>query len=229
MNKNCVILTTTSKGEGLTNYTCDKQKYDLILIDYTSSNKTISLESSNIHYVFKANGGYKYHNIKRLLDSTHILDDYNYIWLPDWDLSFDCLDLNILFNIAEEYDLDLCQPSLSSDSYMSWNITQHNPNSKIRMTNFVEVMCPLFKTSFLKEILWTFDLNYSSWGLDFLWASLSKKNKIGIIDLMIIKHERPIRSHEWLLPNNKNANQELQEIVNKYNLTVNPTVYKVLK
>ena len=46
---------------------------------------------------------------------------------------------------------------------------------------------------------------------------------------MIIKHERPIQSHEWLLPNNKNAHQELEEMTKKYNLVFNPIVFKSLK
>ena len=229
MKKNCVILTTTSKGEGLNNYTCSGYDFDLFIIDYTSPPKQSPLVTSNAKFVFESEGGYKYHSIKRLLTTTTILDDYDYVWLPDWDLSFNCLDLHTIFSIAEQYDLDLCQPSLSSDSYISWTITQHNPELTLRITNFVEVMCPLFKSSFLKELLWTFDLNFSSWGLDFLWSSLSKEHTLGIIDAMIIKHERPIQSHEWLLPNNKNAHQELEEMTKKYNLVFNPIVFKSLK
>jgi hypothetical protein len=229
MSFNCVILTTTSNGEGLENYTYDNKNYDLFIIDYTSQKNQSPLNNNKYKFVFESEGGYKYHNIKRLLESSTIMDDYEYIWFPDWDISFNPNDLNNLFTIAKEYDLDICQPSLSEDSHISWKITQHNPNTKVRLTNFVEVMCPLFKSSFLKEVLWTLNLNYSSWGLDFLWGSLAKENKMGIIDSIVVKHERPVASHEWLLPNNQNANQELEELQNKYNLILNPQVFKALK
>lgn len=226
MNVNCVILTTTSKGEGLENYTSDN--YDLFIIDYTSQKNQSPLHNNKYKFVFESEGGYKYHNIKRLLELTTILEDYEYIWLPDWDINFNPNDLNNLFSIAKEYNLDLSQPSLSEDSHISWKITQHNPNTKVRLTNFVEVMCPLFKNTFLKEVLWTLNLNYSSWGLDFLWGSLAKENKIGIVDSIVVKHDRPISSHEWLLPNNLNANQELEELKNKYNFNLSPKVFKYL-
>lgn len=229
MKNNCVILTTTSNGEGLDYYCYDDNEFDLFVIDYTSKKSQSPIDSKYVKYVFESEGGFKYHNIKRLLNSNSILEDYEYIWLPDWDISFKHRDLQTLFMLAKQYDFDLCQPSLSIDSYMSWAITQHNPNDSVRITNFVEVMCPLFKNSFLKEVLWTLDLNYSSWGLDFLWGKLAKENKIGIIDLVSVKHERPITSHEWLLPNNQNANEELEDLKKKYNLNLNPQIIKSLK
>jgi len=224
--KNCVLLTTTSKREGIEYYSYENKNFDLFIIDYTSEKDAITFLEGNIKAIFNCNGGYKYKNIKKCIETLDILVKYDYIWLPDWDVNIPIESLNELFTLAEQYNLDLCQPSLSSDSHMSWSITEHNPDSVVRLTNFVEVMCPLFKSSFLKEVLWTFDLNYSSWGLDFLWCSIGKEKNIGIIDSVIVKHERPISSHEWILPNGKNSHQELEELQKKYNLFLNPTVLK---
>lgn len=229
MKHNCVILTTTSKGEGLEYYSFDNNNFDLFIIDYTSKKEESPITSKYVKYIYESEGGYKYHNIKNFLKSNNILEDYKYIWLPDWDISFFQSDLNKLFELAEEYDLELCQPSLTHDSHISWSITQQNFNSSVRITNFVEVMCPLFKNTFLKEVLWTLDLNYSSWGLDFLWGKLAKENKVGIIDLVTVKHERPISSHQWLLPNNQTANEELEDLKKKYNLNLSPQILKSLK
>jgi hypothetical protein len=226
--KNCVILTTTSNQEGLEYYLFNDKKFDIIIIDYTSENEGITYPSNDIKVIFESNGGYKYKNIKKCIETLDILEKYDYIWLPDWDVRISNESVNKLFMLAEQFNLDLCQPSLSSDSHMSWSITEYNPDSVVRLTNFVEVMCPLFKSSFLKEVLWTFDLNYSSWGLDFLWCEIGKEKTIGIIDSVIVKHERPISSHEWILPNGKTAHQELEELQKNYNLFLDPKVLKSL-
>lgn len=227
--KNCVVLTTTSNREGIEYYLSDARNFDLFLIDYTSENDQVKFPSNDIKAIFDCKGGYKYRNIKKCLESLDILEKYDYIWFPDWDVKISDQNINELFRLARQFNLDLCQPSLSSDSHMSWSITENNPDSTIRFTNFVEVMCPLFKSSFLKEVLWTFELNYSSWGLDFLWCSLGKEKNIGIIDQVIVKHERPISSHEWILPNGKIAQQELEELKKNYNLFLTPIVHKSLK
>lgn len=226
--KNCVILTTTSNGEGLEYYSFENKNFDLFVIDYTSEIDSSPISSDHITKVFATQGGFKYHNIKLLIETHGLLEKYDYIWLPDWDISISSSSLTRLFEIAHKYNLDLSQPSLDPDSYYSWSITLTNQESSVRITNFVEVMCPLFKTSFLKEVLWTFDLNYSSWGLDFLWSSLAENFNLGIIDSIVVKHERPISSHEWILPNNLNAHQELEELQKKYNLILEPLVIKSL-
>lgn len=226
--KNCVILTTTSNGEGLEYYTYDSKNFDLYVIDYTSGTDNSPILSNHIKELYVSNGGYKYHNIKFLIETYGLLEKYDYIWLPDWDITFSELTINKLFDLTQKFNLDLSQPSLDPDSHISWLITLNNPDTSVRITNFVEVMCPLFKTSFLKKVLWTFNLNYSSWGLDFLWSSLSEENKLGIIDSVVVKHERPISSHEWILPNNLNAHEELEEMKKKYNLNTAPHVIKSL-
>lgn len=226
--KNCVILTTTSRGEGIENYIYNTENYDLFIIDYTSEENNSPLRSFADLNVFETNGGYKYQNIKKLILKLDLLGKYDYFWFPDWDISFVENTLETLFHSAKIYNLDLCQPSLSLDSHISWSITQHNPETILRYTNFVEVMCPLFKNSFLKEVIWTFDLNFSSWGLDFLWPTISENKNIGIVDLVVVKHERPISSHEWILPNGKNAAEELNDLQKKFNLILIPKVIKSL-
>jgi len=225
----CIILTTTKNLEGLKQYgNQSNELFDLVVIDYTSKLNESPARKEVIHMVYENLGGFKYQSIKKLLDETNILELYEYFWFPDWDIEVDIESIETMVEIASSYNLSLSQPSLSDDSYVSWDITKNNPSSKIRITDFVEVMCPLFSSEFLKEVLWTFSINYSSWGLDFLWASLKGDRLIGIIDSAVVKHSRIISSHEWKLPNDRNANEELEEILKKYNLVMNPQVIKSL-
>ena len=65
--KNCVILTTTSNGEGLEYYSFENKNFDLFVIDYTSGIDSSPISSDHIAKVFATQGGFKYHNIKLLL------------------------------------------------------------------------------------------------------------------------------------------------------------------
>ncbi len=228
MKSLCVILTTTHELLGLNQYIeIDNPIFDLVVIDYTSE-KDKSPARDRVDLVYENLGGYKYHSIKEYLEENNIINQYEYFWFPDWDIEITEEDLVRLVDYAKLYNLSMCQPSLSSDSFISWDITRHNPSSKVRITNFVEVMCPLFTSESLKKVMWTFSLNYSSWGLDFLWASLLGDEQIGIIDSVVVKHSRSISSHEWKLPNGKKSEEELREILEKYNLIMNPKVIKSL-
>lgn len=198
MDKLAVILTTNGIQEGVNQYS--KFGYDLFIIDYES------------------NGTYKYHGIKNLINSKDLLNKYDYFWFPDYDVEINDLDLRNLVKLAKMYDFALCQPSLSHDSYLTWNASKHVPSSIVRESNFVEIGCPLFRKDFLKQTIWTFNLNYSGWGLDYLWYSLRGNNKLGIIDLVEVKHRKPISSNTWILPNGKTPYDELNDIIKKYNL-----------
>jgi hypothetical protein len=220
MAKNCIILTINNTiGEIEKLLSIKERNFDLIVIDYCAKAGESIANKYDVDLVYETNGGFKFNNIKKLIEEKDLLEKYDYFWFPDWDIEIDTNSVNDLFTLTEKHNFYLSQPSLSWDSHASWLKTYHTPESEARVTGFVEIMCPLFEVSFLKEILWTFDINYSGWGLDFLWPSIGDKMKIGIIDKVIIKHTRPVSSHDWVLPNNKTAHEEMNEILEKYNIT----------
>ena len=160
---------------------------------------------------YETENSYKYHAIKKLIEARDMLNHYDFFWFPDYDIKINDADLRKLVKLSRASGFDLSQPSLSSDSFASWDITKHVPNSLTRETNFVEIMCPLFTSVFLKEMLWTFDLNFSGWGLDHLWFAMSGNCKLGIIDAVQVTHVKPVSSHTWILPNGKTSQQEMQD------------------
>ena len=198
MSRLAVILTTNKDHEGLDQYSA--LYYSLFVIDYESE------------------GTYKYQAIKKLIEERDLLCQYDYFWFPDYDIKINDSDLRKLVKLAKASEYDLCQPSLSSDSFVSWEVTKHVPNSLTRDSNFVEIMCPLFTSSFLKDMLWIFELNYSGWGLDYLWFALSGKSKLGIIDAVQVTHAKPISSHAWILPNGKSSHQEMIDLLQEFGL-----------
>jgi hypothetical protein len=198
MSKLAVILTTNKAREGVGQYSA--LYYDLFVIDY------------------ETDGSYKYQAIKKLIEDRDMLNTYDFFWFPDYDIKINDADLRKLVKLTRASGFDLSQPSLSSDSFASWELTKHVPNSLTRETNFVEIMCPLFTSVFLKEMLWTFDLNFSGWGLDHLWFAMSGNYKLGIIDAVQVTHAKPISSHTWILPNGKTAQEEMQDLLIEFGI-----------
>jgi len=56
---------------------------------------------------------------------------YDWVWLPDDDLKADLPTLNRFFAIVCEYHLDLAQPALGSESYISHDITLQRPQTSL--------------------------------------------------------------------------------------------------
>ncbi len=159
--------------------------------------------------------GYKWRNINRLMS----LEDWDYVWFPDDDNDISPRDVERLFELAHKHDFQLCQPSMSADSTeIGWDVCRHVPGSEARPTNFVEVMCPLFSREALEACRPTFDVNYSGWGLDFVWPKLLDYKRIGVVDAVQVRHTEPGASPSWKFPNGKTSREELDETLAKYGL-----------
>jgi len=152
-------------------------------------------------FVYKYDGqvrfdckGTEYPAFYRLLTEGALKwDAYEYIWLPDDDLRISGNEINKLFDICAKHSLELAQPSLDEQSYISHLITRQNRKFVLRWTNFVEVMAPCFRQDALKKCLPTFCTSQSSWGLDYQWAKLLDNHKnIAIVDEVSLCHTRPV-------------------------------------
>jgi len=139
--------------------------------------------------------GPKWPPLKALLaEHPEYTQDYDYIWLPDDDLEMTTRDMNRFFDICREHDLELAQPSLTPNSPVTHPLVINNTLSRIRFTNFVEVMAPCFSAACLRRALPTFDGTQSGWGIDWLWPRIVAKpdTAIAIVDDVVIRHTRPL-------------------------------------
>jgi hypothetical protein len=123
-----------------------------------------------------------------------LIGGYERVWLPDDDLRCTCDDVNRLFEIIEREKLELAQPSLRPDSYVSHMVTLHNPRFHLRYTNYVETMAPCFTRESLEKLLPTFNESMSGWGIDYAWSGLlgPAGDRVAIIDDVQVLHTRPI-------------------------------------
>ena len=120
--------------------------------------------------------------------------EYEYVWLPDDDISCAGQQVNAIFSAMREYGLVLGQPSLTFDSYFTDMGVVHAPGFDLRYTNFVEIMVPCLSTELLSYVMPLFKNSMSGFGIDRVWARLidNPKRKVGVIDKVQVHHTRPV-------------------------------------
>ena len=78
----------------------------------------------------------------------------------------------------------------------------------------VEVMCPYFSANALRIALPTFDLSYSTWGLDFVWPRLFDFSPV-VVDEFSLRHARPTGEsgfYQYLRRIGVSPRRELEEL-----------------
>lgn len=194
--------------------------HDLHLLVYDDSYNAYKDDSS---YVIRSEGQ-KFKSVFRYLqENSHLLDKYDYYYIPDDDIFIDDVNIQRLFKYMADFRLAIAQPALTC-SYYSYAVTARQSKSILRYTNFVEVMQPCFSNEALKKVLFTFNENLSGWGIDFHWGELVdyKKCNVAIIDDITSVHTRPIG-----IRYEGNANQiELDAYLKKFNLSDTIVVLK---
>lgn len=121
-----------------------------------------------------------------------LIQEYDYVWLPDDDLLCNPEDVSRMFLVCQDLRLELAQPSLTLDSYFSHVITLQHREYQVRFTNFVEIMAPVLSKAMLLKIMPTLAGAISGYGLDAVWPRMSELGRVAIIDDVAIKHTRPV-------------------------------------
>ncbi len=150
--------------------------------------------------------GPKWPALKALIeDHRDLVNRYDYVWLPDDDIACTASDINKLFEIARAEKLALCQPALTLNSYFTWGVTLKPLFTRLRYTNFVEIMVPCFEREFLLRCLPTMADNMSGFGLDFVWPKMLGKSAgkgasgTAIVDAVSVTHTRPLGGPNYAL------------------------------
>lgn len=207
INKHCVLAAvgTSSLHRQWINH---ESTFDLHLIVYDDS---YELFKSDSPYVTR-NTGYKFKLIYNYLkDNEKLMDQYDFFYMPDDDISIDYHNIQKLFDYMEKYELAAAQPAIAN-SYFSHPHTFQQENSIMRYTNFVEIMQPCFSRDALRKVLYTFNESISGWGIDFHWGIILNYTEytMAIIDDIYSLHTRPVQSSH---------HQEMLDYMKKYDLS----------
>jgi hypothetical protein len=164
--------------------------FDLLVTAYEDTPDTPT--PSKVRQVFLP--GRKIEGYHRLFtESPWLLRDYEQIALFDDDLECNAIAINRLFSEGKRYSLELYQPSLTWNSYISYGIFLHNPLTQLRFVNFIEMMCPVFSSSMLRRVLPLFSLELET-AIDLLWCRVLEDahHKFAIVDTAPVRHTRAV-------------------------------------
>ena len=169
----------------------DKAQFDLVFLSYSKSEQFRELlnKTGCAWYDFETDNQGKWKNLHLFFKKNYdCLGRYDYFWFPDPDLEMEIDAVNGFFDFARSMLYDLCQPSLTADSFVSYEFTRNIIGAVYRKSPFVEIMCPLFSWTTLIRNIWTFELTSSGYGIDcFLW---SRENECWIVHKYQIRHPR---------------------------------------
>jgi hypothetical protein len=169
--------------------------------------------------------GPKWLGLKECLDKhPEFLQRYSHIGFPDDDLAADAATWNTAFCVLDKIGAALGQVSLDPRSFYSYDITLQRRWLEWRETDFVELMCPIFRLDFLREILPTWDANRSSWGLDMVWREIARRHgrMLAIVDAVSVLHTRAIgKGTQYSAANlgSKSPYDEYRELLAAYGIT----------
>jgi hypothetical protein len=112
--------------------------------------------------------------------------------LWDDDLELSRFDPDRFVAIMQENRLEVAQPALTLDSYVSHEITRERPGVG-RMTDFVEVMAPAWTApAWTKWYQMLTPENPWGWGYDLAARSACGYERMGIIDCTPVRHIKPL-------------------------------------
>jgi FkbM family methyltransferase len=178
--------------------------WDLIIAFYGDDESVFRQLQPHSTVAYRVKGS-KWQNLKKLYDEQPaILSNYEYIWITDDDMIFHRGDVRRMFELASTYDLWVSQPAFSGEGRISHEVTRwQGLNSGIRLVNFVEVTCPIFRVDKLVHFLNAYDGHLVGWGIDWWYGSLLGANqvrKFGVLEEIVVinphDHQRPGRSRE---------------------------------
>jgi len=118
--------------------------------------------------------GYKLQILQTLVKTGDLdVGPFKWLWALDEDMDISGVTFHTLIEEAEASQALITAPGIIGPSYWSDIVGQHT-SCKYRHVNFIEVMCPMFRSDVVKDILVNCEncLHKNSvWGLDQLWCS----------------------------------------------------------
>jgi hypothetical protein len=126
-------------------------------------------------------------------DHETLIRNYRYIALFDDDLATDAASLLRLFQIADQQRLRIAQPALDHQSYFTHACLLQHKGFVLRHVNFIEMMCPFFRSDVLLDLAPLFELGFES-GIDLIWSALVHEAPadFAVIDSVPVHHARPV-------------------------------------
>ncbi len=199
------------------------RSFDVVLLFYHDTIVNAKLKIENSAFSLYQLRNFKWVMVKKFFEQNpQYINRYEYFFFPDDDIEIERKNINLLFDMMREYALQMTQPVLLPGSFKSWKILKKKRWSGIRYLSTVELMCPTLSKNAIIELLDTFSLNESGWGIDILWGEMIRKKfgskSIAVFDVIGAKHTKPVGGGELYGKLGKSAFEERDDIFEKYNI-----------
>ena len=188
-----------------------ERNFDIALNCYAEPD---SIRSDDYEYLY-AGGINKYKAAFQFINEAHLKQYEGFIFLDD-DIEITYSHLSQFLTYCSTHGFGLAQPSLTRDSFFSHEHLVNVSRSGWRSVRMVEVMCPYFSASALRIAVRTFDLSYSTWGLDLIWPRLFEFSPV-VVDEFSVRHVKAVgRSafYEYMRRIGVSPQQELTKLKN---------------
>jgi hypothetical protein len=169
-----------------------EREFDFFAIDFRPGERTAPPHAD----YFLQRTGFKFQHLAFLAEyEAALLMSYQYIWCADDDIALDTRNVNRIFHLMREHELQLVQPAIARGevSFMSFRPV---PGALLRFSPFVEVMCPAFTREAFFRVSHTFLESRSAWGLDLVWPQYFRREEVAILDCVHAHHTRPMATGE---------------------------------
>ena len=193
---------------------------DFDLVTYCYDDSDIGKDKSNL-WIHRP-GFTKYQNFNHYASfyPKH-LEQYDYVWVVDDDMFMSTDDINKMFQMMEDYNLDLAQPSISLDGMNYVQMFSHDSRYTLRYTNYVECCAMLLSKRGLKKVKRTFSETVTGWGWDALVSDMIlEKENVAVLDSVQAYHGMSMSSINKVLPRelHKVEGKKLLEKYDKLNV-----------
>jgi hypothetical protein len=160
--------------------------FDVALVDYEVGG---CLEPDPAYRLWQRCGT-KWPNLDYLIETWPSLCDYRAVAVFDDDLCLSGAQISRAFELFEQHQLWLAQPSLRLDSAFSWTFTLQRPYLSLRYTGFVENGLTLMRGADLMSLRHVFRQALSGYGLDWALPQLLRApaGKVAVLDEVACYH-----------------------------------------
>jgi hypothetical protein len=232
LKRKWLVFTSAGDNTNIKQWMDIGRQYDVFVAYYGSKELLIKNQCE----FYKERKGGKYQNLHHFFNEyREIFDSYEAILVMDDDIVISTLKINTLFQLREKRGFDLLQSAFDRRGKISHKITEFNPFTSIRLTNFIEVTCPLFSHRALTAFLNEYDPTVNATGVDWWFCNIVERdfglNRIAISDDITCLNPHDLdksssgnREIDKLL-SREQRNQSWIEVKQKHNLQLNEGKY----
>jgi hypothetical protein len=195
-------------------------RFSVLLFNYSGNGAVPpAKEGFSYNLVVNRKTEFKGHLLRELNRYLANHPEYDIIGIMDDDIRIKVSSINRILDLAAENELDVCQPSLTHDSYHSFLFNLHRPGTTYEEVPWVEIMCPFYRRELFDACYPLADENISSYGIDnyvipFYQQVLNMKRS-AVIHAVQATHTKPVTDGDKRFSNGLTAREEGEKLRKK--------------